>query len=124
MNRSGDAVAYVSRFYKLPPEDMLVVHDDLDIEPGRLKFVAGGGAGGHNGIKSIVNSIGTKQIPRLKIGIGRPENQMIPVDRYVLSRFTEKELRILDDVLQYASDGVETWINDGISMAMNRFNRR
>jgi PTH1 family peptidyl-tRNA hydrolase len=89
MNRSGECVAQFSRYFDIAPENILVVHDDLDLNPGRIKIVSGGGAGGHNGIRSTIKHLGTDRFARLKIGIGRPEvmtnNQTIPVpaERFV-----------------------------------------
>ena len=123
MNRSGQAVAPLVRFYRLSSDNLLVVHDDLDLDAGRMKFTAGGGAGGHNGIKSIITSLGTKDFPRLKIGIGRPETP-IPVDRYVLSSFNKDEQPLFDHVVEDASRGIEVWVRDGIDRAMNLCNRK
>lgn len=123
MNKSGMAIAPLLRFYRLPPDNLLVVHDDLDLNAGRMKFTAGGGAGGHNGIKSIISSLGTKDFPRLKIGIGRPETP-IPVERYVLSSFLKGEQPLLNDVIDDAVRGIGVWIEDGIDKAMNLYNRK
>lgn len=99
MNRSGQPVSQFYSFYKIVPENLIVVHDDLDMPPGRVKLVRGGGAGGHNGIKSIVSSIGTNDFYRLKVGIGRPGqggvHKDFPVEKYVLSNFSEDEYDLL-----------------------------
>lgn len=123
MNRSGDAIWPLMRFHKIIPENLIVVHDDLDIEPGRLKFVSGGGAGGHNGIKSIISSIGTKEFHRLKIGIGRPEGQ-IPVDRYVLSNFKNDEKTGLENAIKNGVACLKIWMSEGIEKAMCNCNKR
>jgi len=121
MNRSGEAVGPFARFYKIPPKNILVVHDDLDLPFGRMKFARGGGSGGHNGIRSIISSLGDKGFPRLKIGIGRPKGP-IPVDKYVLSRFDSVEEKALDNLLDTAVDGIVCFIDEGIDSAMNNFN--
>lgn len=99
MNRSGQPVSQFYTFYKITSENLIVVHDDLDMSPGRVKLVRGGGAGGHNGIKSIVSAIGTNDFYRLKVGIGRPGQGEVhkdfPVEKYVLSNFSEDECSIL-----------------------------
>lgn len=99
MNRSGTSVADYCRFYKLSADNMVVIHDDLDMAPGRVKLVKGGGAGGHKGILSIVQHLGTKEFFRLKVGIGRPGKGEVhkdfPVEKYVLSEFSQEELQLL-----------------------------
>lgn len=121
MNRSGIAVQLTAAYYRIGPSDLLVVHDDLDLPLGRMKFVRGGGAGGHNGIRSIIEQLGTRDFPRLKIGIGRPEGP-IPVDRYVLSPFSPKERPVVELVVDAASEAVVHFVENGIESAMNRFN--
>ncbi len=123
MNRSGEAVARVQRFFKIPLENILVIHDDLDMQCGRIKLVRSGGAGGHNGVRSIISSLGSREFPRLKIGIGRPEGAM-PVDKYVLSRFSKDELKGLPALVEFAADAAGCWLEKGIQEAMNRFNRK
>lgn len=126
MNRSGLAVAAFSRFYKIQAEKLLVIHDDLDMDSGRIKLVKGGGAGGHNGIRSIVQSLGANGFYRLKIGIGRPGKGNVhadfPVEKYVLSRFTEPEAEILGNRLDAVIDGLRIFITEGPAKAMNSLN--
>ena len=121
MNRSGPAVARVLFFYKIPTDNLLVIHDDMDIELGRMKFVRSGGAGGHNGIRSIIQALGTKAFPRLKIGIDRPPPE-IPGERYVLGRFDRESRAIVEKVVEKASEAVIVFVRHGIQEAMNRFN--
>ena len=121
MNRSGGPVSAVKSFYKIRPKDVMVVHDDLDIKLGRMKFVRSGGAGGHNGIRSIIDALGTRDFPRLKIGINRPPPE-IPADRYVLSRFTKEELPLLEKVTETASRALIVFVEKGLDQAMNEFN--
>ncbi len=123
MNRSGDAVASVLNFYKIPLDKLLVVHDDLDLPPGSLKFVQGGGTGGHKGIGSVIGSIGSKEFSRLKIGIGRPFSP-VPIDKYVLSPFLSEEAPVIDKVLDVSIKGLVCFLDKGIEAAMNEFNRK
>ncbi len=121
MNRSGLAVAKLCSFYNIPPHDVLVVHDDLDIELGRIKFVRSGGPGGHKGVGSIIEALGTSAFPRLKIGIDRPPAHM-QAERYVLGRFTKEQSLLMEKVTKAASEAILVFVRDGIDMAMNRFN--
>ena len=126
MNRSGTAVAHFFRFYKVYPDQLLVVHDDLDMAPGRIKLVKGGGAGGHNGIKSLVETLGTKEFYRLKIGIGRPGTGTIhagfPVEKYVLSNFTDEDFNILQSRYDSVEDGIRIFLQGDPARAMNLLN--
>jgi peptidyl-tRNA hydrolase, PTH1 family len=126
MNRSGIAVANFLRFYKVSPDHLLVVHDDLDMAPGRIKLVKGGGAGGHNGIRSLIETLGTKDFYRLKIGIGRPGNGLVhpdfPVDKYVLSNFTEEDFSDLQSRYDSFEDGICLFLQDNPAKAMNLLN--
>jgi PTH1 family peptidyl-tRNA hydrolase len=121
MNNSGEAVSHTLNYYDIQPSSLLVIHDDIDMPLGSFKFTKGGGAGGHNGIRSIINFIGTNAFPRLKIGIGRPAG-LIPVDKYVLSAFTKGERDILQNVLTLALEGIICFIKKGLNAAMNEFN--
>ena len=121
MNKSGEAISHTLNYYDILPSSLLVVHDDIDMPLGLFKFTKGGGSGGHNGIRSIINFIGTNGFPRLKIGIGRPTG-LIPIDQYVLSVFTKCERDILQNVLTLALEGVICFIQKGIDTAMNEFN--
>ncbi len=126
MNRSGIAVANFSRFYKVNPDQLLVVHDDLDMAPGRIKLIKGGGTGGHNGIKSLVDTLGTKDFYRLKIGIGRPGNGEVhpgfPVDKYVLSNFSKEDLTDLQSKYNSLEDGICLFLQGNPAKAMNLLN--
>jgi peptidyl-tRNA hydrolase, PTH1 family len=110
MNRSGQPVAQFYTFYKIIPERLIVVHDDLDMPHGRVKLVRGGGAGGHNGIKSIVSAIGLNDFYRLKVGIGRPGqgdvHKDFSVEKYVLSNFSEEEFALLQTRYNDIAKGV------------------
>ncbi|MCP3140743.1 aminoacyl-tRNA hydrolase [Pyxidicoccus xibeiensis] len=126
MNLSGRSVAEAARFYKVAVEDVLVIHDELDLPFGRLQLKAGGGSGGHNGLKSTVASLGDESFIRLRFGIGKPEgpNARERVSGYVLGNFDDGERRQLDELIGRAVDMTETWIREGLSVAMNRFNRK
>jgi PTH1 family peptidyl-tRNA hydrolase len=126
MNLSGRAVVNFFRFYKVIPEHLLVIHDDIDMAPGRVKLVKGGGAGGHNGIKSIIETLGIKDFYRLKIGIGRPGNGIIhpefPVDKYVLGNFTKEELEHLQSRYDHLEEGIRLFLLGSPPKAMNLLN--
>ncbi len=128
MNRSGDCVFSFARYFDVSIDNILVVHDDLDLDNGRIKMVSGGGAGGHNGIRSLVNQLGTKDFARLKIGIGHPRNQeetaSIPVERFVLSGFTPLQLDTFQGNLERIVHGINLFVEQGIKKAMNSVNSK
>lgn len=121
MNNSGQAVASLASYYDIDPASILVIHDDLDLEPGKIRLRPGGGSGGQNGIKSIIRLLGTQDFPRLRVGIGRPPGRMNPAD-YVLQNFSKDEEEIFGPLRATAADAVESWLFDGINTAMNRYN--
>lgn len=120
MNLSGVSVVQLVRWYKVPLDRLLIVHDDLDLPFGHLRMRAEGSAGGQNGMDSIIEQLRTKAIPRLKIGIGRP--RWGDASGYVLTRFTKEQNAELPDLIATAADAVELWLAEGIIPAMNRFN--
>jgi PTH1 family peptidyl-tRNA hydrolase len=122
MNESGTSVSRVCRAFEIPPERVLVVYDDLDLPLGRLRLRPEGGSGGHKGMRSIIQSLGTQGFGRLRVGIDRPPGRMDPAD-YVLQPFSEDEEHLLAAVMETASAAIECWIADGITAAMDRFNR-
>jgi peptidyl-tRNA hydrolase, PTH1 family len=123
MNESGRSVGAAVRFFKVEPRDLLVVHDEVDLEPGRLQARLGGGLAGHNGLRSVAQHIGTPDFARLRIGVGRPERgDPRPVADFVLSEFPP-ELDV-DSLVARAADAVETVASDGVEEAQNRFNER
>lgn len=122
MNLSGKAVLQGMRKMGFTPEEIIVVCDDLDIETGRIKIKQGGSSGGHNGVQSIIESIGYSDFPRLKIGIGR--DPRMPSEKYVLSKFRPDEEDALKDAITSAADALEDIIKSGLSHAMNVFNRK
>lgn len=121
MNDSGQAVAPLMRFYKIPEEKLIVAHDDLDLPFGTLRLRPQGGAGGQKGMGSIMARLDTQKFARLRVGIGRPPGRMDPRD-YVLHDFDPEEQEILPEVLQNAVGAIRRFIADGIEQAMNDFN--
>lgn len=122
MNASGEAVGALSRFYRLPPEQILVMVDDADLPLGQLRMRPEGSCGGHHGLESIEQQLGTQAYPRLRIGIGRKTGDGRQITGYVLGQFGSEEREILDRVLTRAVEQVECWLAAGIQEAMNRFN--
>jgi peptidyl-tRNA hydrolase, PTH1 family len=120
MNLSGVPLSAVRSFYK--PDDMLIVCDDVNLPLGRLRARANGSEGGHNGLKSVAEMLGTTDYPRLRVGVGRGDERRDLAD-HVLGRFAPDELRGVEDAVTRAADAVETWISDGLVKVMNTFNR-
>jgi PTH1 family peptidyl-tRNA hydrolase len=121
MNASGRAVGQLVRFFKIEPASLLVAHDDLDLPLGTIRLRPGGGSGGHRGVASIVDQLGRQDFPRLRLGIGRPPGHMDPAD-YVLQSFRPDEELVRDIMLGQAADAVQTFLRDGIELAMSRHN--
>ncbi len=120
MNLSGTAVGKLASFYRIPRGDVMVVYDDLDLPLGKIRLRANGSSGGHHGMESVINMLGGSDIPRLRIGIGRPDpTQDVG---HVLGNFSEDEQSILDDVLGRAADAMRVWVTRGITAAMNLYN--
>jgi PTH1 family peptidyl-tRNA hydrolase len=119
MNLSGRVVAKAVRFYKLALEDLLVITDDMALEPGRIRIRAKGSSGGHKGLDDVIEELGAEDIPRLRIGIGQSEED---AEEFVLSRPTEDEKILLEKAVECARDAVICWIEYGIQKAMNQFN--
>jgi PTH1 family peptidyl-tRNA hydrolase len=123
MNRSGEALAPFLRYYRIDSQEILVIHDDLDQPLGNMKFVKKGGAGGHNGVRSIIQYLGTDDFPRLKLGIGRPL-PTIAVEQYVLMPFEPHELPVCQRVIATAVNAVFLFLTKGMNVAMNQFNKK
>ncbi|MDQ7843896.1 MAG: aminoacyl-tRNA hydrolase [Armatimonadota bacterium] len=121
VNVSGAAVLELCRRHRVDVQDIIVVADDLDLPLGRIRLRPGGSAGGHNGLKSIIEALGTTNFPRLRVGIGRPPEGVDPAD-YVLARFRPEEQPVVDEVLERAAQALEVAVTEGIPAAMNRFN--
>ena len=120
MNLSGESVRAVMDYYKINVNDVLIVYDDLSLELGKIRFRQNGSDGGHNGIKSVIQHLGTKDIARLKIGIGPQPN--IPSEVFVLQNFSKEELENLKPVLTRAKEGIVTFYSEGMAFAQNKFN--
>ena len=123
MNLSGAAVIPLLQFYKIDPGDMLVVVDEVQLETGRIRVRPSGSAGGHNGLKSIIGSLGSDAFPRLRIGVGRGDTRRNLAD-HVLAKFDADERSVIEDAIARAADAAELFVADGTSAAMNRFNRK
>jgi peptidyl-tRNA hydrolase, PTH1 family len=121
MNESGEAVAPLARFYRVAPSAVVLVHDDLDLPLGRLRIRSGGGAGGHNGVASVVRLLGTDAVPRLRVGIGRPPAGWDAAD-YVLARFSADERPCADEAIGRAVHAIESLVREGVDGAMNAYN--
>jgi len=121
MNKSGEAVAPLVRYFKVPLERLLVIHDDMDLPLGTLRMRPSGGSAGHNGMLSIFDKLGTNAIPRLRVGIGRPPGRMDPAD-YVLQDFPRSEEELLSMVIAQACEAALAFITTGLEKAMNTYN--
>ena len=120
MNRSGIAVRRIMQKSNISPQQLIVIHDDLDLETGSLKIRKKGSSGGHKGIESIIQHIGTQEFIRIKIGIGR--DPFVPTEKYVLSKFRKEDIQAIREAIEKAVESVYAIINDGVERAMNRFN--
>jgi PTH1 family peptidyl-tRNA hydrolase len=121
MNASGESVGPLARFYRVEPQSILVIHDDLDLASGKLRLRAGGSSGGQNGIRSIIDHLGAQDFVRVKIGIGRPPGRMDPAD-YVLQNFSVDEEATFTPLRERVVEAVLCWLFEGVESAMNRFN--
>lgn len=123
MNLSGESIRAAVDFYKVDPEDIIIIYDDISLEPGQLRIRLKGSAGGHNGIKNIIAHLGTQEFPRIKVGIGAKPPRMDLAD-YVLSRFSRGEQKLMDDAFKEAADAAVMMMTDGPERAMNHFNTK
>ena len=121
MNLSGECVKPFVDFYKIEKEKILVIYDDMDIEPGKIKIRKKGSAGGHNGMKSIIQMIGTEEFLRIRVGIGRPIHKGDEIN-YVIGAIPEEELKRLDEGTEKAQKAVEEILKNGVDSAMNKYN--
>ncbi|MBL8809401.1 MAG: aminoacyl-tRNA hydrolase [Planctomycetaceae bacterium] len=126
MNRSGESVQQIVRFYQVPTEtlsdSMVVICDDMNLPLGRLRWRASGSSGGQKGLADILLRLGSDQVPRLRLGVGRPPGQMDPA-KWVLAKFRSEEQTESELMTKLAADSVELWVKEGIASTMNRFNR-
>jgi PTH1 family peptidyl-tRNA hydrolase len=121
MNESGLAVGALVKFYKIPLENLMIVHDDVDLPLGTLRIRPGGGSAGQKGVASIIERLGTQDFPRMRIGIGRPPGQMLAA-AYVLQEFERSEVEALNIVLDRAGDAALAFVMHGLDDAMNQYN--
>jgi PTH1 family peptidyl-tRNA hydrolase len=121
VNRSGEAVRYLLARYRIKPDKLLIVYDEINLPPGKLRLRPGGSAGGHNGIRSIIESAGTQEFPRLRIGVGRQEDGDSQID-HVLGKLPPDEQKAVDDAIERGVDAVSNLLTEGIDRAMNKFN--
>lgn len=125
MNRSGECVRRFVDFFKLPLDQLLVLHDDLDLPPGRIKVVARGGAGGHNGVRSLIAHLGTQDFARIKIGIGRPSGSGNgAVEHFVLAKMGNAEEQLFAELSDMVEEATQLFVEHGIAACMNRINCR
>lgn len=121
MNLSGNCVKAFAEFYKIENNKIIIIYDDMDIEPGKIKIKKKGSSGGHNGIKSIIEMLGTEEFPRIRIGIGKPHYKDNKID-YVIGSIPESEMLKLQEGIENAKNGVLEILKNGIDTAMNKFN--
>ena len=121
MNLSGNAISQLVKFYKVSLQNLLVIHDDIDLPLGKLRIRSGGGSAGQKGMESTIEQIGSNEFPRLRIGIGRPLGRMDVAD-YVLTPFSGEDKEIIKMAYLQAEKAVITWLNEGVDAAMSRFN--
>lgn len=119
MNLSGESVREICDFYKIPNDKVIVIYDDISLEPGSLRIRRKGSAGGHNGIKNIIMHLSTDVFPRIKVGVGQPKEDLIP---FVLGRFSKEDRDQVEKAFKASIDAVEVIIKEGVSEAMNKFN--
>lgn len=123
MNLSGESVRSIADYYKIEPEDIVVAYDDIDLEVGQLRVRRKGSAGGHNGIKNIIQHLGTNEFPRVKVGVGAKPNGGDLV-KHVLGRFSKDDEKVMGDVLDLAVEAIEEIVAEGVDSAMNRYNAK
>jgi len=122
MNRSGESVVALLNFYKIPKENLLVIHDDIDQPFGSMKIHFNRGHGGQNGVRNISELLGASDYARLKLGVGRPSHPGFEIGDYVLANFSKEEMSLLPQYLDHACDAVESFIFDGLQKASSKFN--
>lgn len=122
MNLSGESVISAAKFYKIPPEDIIIIYDDISLDIGKLRIRRKGSAGGHNGIKSIIANIGSQDFPRIKVGVGKQSEEFDDLADYVLSSFKINEKQELDNAIERAYAALKTILSDSVDKAMNLYN--
>jgi PTH1 family peptidyl-tRNA hydrolase len=121
MNLSGSSVAEALRYLPVEPQDLIVVYDEMDIPAGALRLRKGGGHGGHNGMRSIIEALGTQDFPRIRVGIGRPEAERNATG-HVLAKPAAEQAQLFEDAIVRAAEALESILREGIDIAMNRYN--
>lgn len=124
MNLSGESIAEFAEFYKLSPEKIIIINDDISLDVGRIRVRPKGSAGGHNGLKSIIYRLGSDEFPRIKMGVGAPPNKDYDLADFVLGRFTREEIPIMEKAIIKAADAAEEIIKNGVPSAMNKYNSK
>ncbi len=128
MNLSGQAIRAATDWYKIPPQSVLVVYDDMDLPIGKIRMRLSGSAGGHNGMKSTISHLGTDKFPRLRIGIGKPQNELSKNEKdtisFVLGKFSSDESQLLEKVLKLVREAVELSLHQGVEKSMSLYNSR
>lgn len=124
MNLSGDAIVQAAKFYKIPPERVIVVSDEIALPIGRLRIRRGGSAGGHNGLKSVIAQLGTDQFPRIRMGVGAPPHPDYDMADWVLASFKGQDAADMEQAAKKAADAIECYIIEGADKAMNIYNSR
>ncbi|MBQ3937133.1 MAG: aminoacyl-tRNA hydrolase [Ruminococcus sp.] len=122
MNKSGEAIADAMDFYDIPPENIIVLFDDISLDVGKMRLRRKGSSGGHNGIKSIIHNCGSENFPRVKIGVGMKPHPDYDLAKWVLSKYSDDELKTLETVFDHSNRAVELILQDKINEAMNSFN--
>lgn len=122
MNLSGESVGQAAQFYKIPPERVLVVSDDVALPQGKLRIRRSGSAGGHNGLKSIIQHLGSDQFPRLRVGVGEKPHPDYDMADWVLGKFTGEDKKKMDQAVERAAEAIECILKDGLDRGMSRFN--
>jgi len=122
MNKSGEAILALSKFYKISPENILVIHDELDLPVNTIRISKNGSHAGNNGIRSIIDSLGTAEFPRLRLGIGPRQDLSIPAEKYVLQKISAKDKITISQLIDHSAKAAKTIIDEGIQKAMNQFN--
>lgn len=122
MNLSGESVLDLVDYYDLDIEDLLIIYDDIDVDVGKMRIRQKGSAGTHNGMRSVIYHLKSDEMPRIRVGIGKEDN--IPLDKYVLGRFTSDELPIVKEIIEKASKAALCFVKEGINLCMNKYNAR
>lgn len=122
MNLSGESLNEARQFFKIEPQNIIIIHDDLDFPFGAVKIKIGGGSGGHNGLTSIIERLGTSDFIRVRMGIGRPTGHIDPAD-YVLQPYSEEQNKVLEECISQGVEALEVILKDGVSSAMSKFNQ-